>query len=105
MLFDTKLSIHRVSVIQMFVNQIFVNRIFVNAFLDGKAKIQLQIVMHDGASTTFQFVNPSGAPAQVRQTCLGVNFIKALTLAFFIGKKKPIKMFWSLKRHFFGNKY
>ena len=72
-----------------------VNQMFVNAFLDGKAKIQLQIVMHDGASTTFQFVNPSGAPAQVSQICLGVNFIKALTPAFFIGKKTPIKLFWS----------
>jgi len=28
---------------------------------DGKAKIQLQIVLHDGNSTTFHFVNPAGA--------------------------------------------
>jgi hypothetical protein len=27
---------------------------------DGKAKIQLQIVLHDGNSTTFHFVNPAG---------------------------------------------
>ncbi len=33
---------------------------------DGKAKIQLQIVMHDGASTTFHFVNPSGPAAQIK---------------------------------------
>ena len=31
---------------------------------EGKSKIQLQIVLHDGNSTTFHFVNPSGLPAQ-----------------------------------------
>ena len=29
---------------------------------EGKAKIQLQIVMHDGACTTFHFNNPVGGP-------------------------------------------
>lgn len=33
---------------------------------DGKAKIQLQIVQHDGNSTTFHFVNPSGQAAQIK---------------------------------------
>ena len=32
---------------------------------EGKAKIQLQIVMHDGSNTTFHFVNPSGREAQI----------------------------------------
>ena len=31
---------------------------------EGKSKIQLQIVLHDGNSTTFHFVNPSGLSAQ-----------------------------------------
>jgi len=31
---------------------------------EGKAKIQLQIVLHDGNSTTFHFVNPEGQEAQ-----------------------------------------
>ena len=35
---------------------------------EGKAKIQLQIVMHDGACTTFHFNNPvGGAEAQKKQ--------------------------------------
>ena len=35
---------------------------------EGKAKIQLQIVMHDGACTTFHFNNPSGgADAQKKE--------------------------------------
>lgn len=33
---------------------------------EGKAKIQLQLVLHDGNSTTFHFVDPSGAPAQLK---------------------------------------
>jgi len=32
---------------------------------DGKAKIQLQIVLHDGNSTTFHFVNPAGVELQL----------------------------------------
>lgn len=32
---------------------------------EGKQKIQLQVVLHDGNSTTFHFVNKSGVPAQV----------------------------------------
>jgi len=31
---------------------------------EGKSKIQLQIVLHDGNSTTFHFVNPGGMGAQ-----------------------------------------
>ena len=27
---------------------------------EGKAKIQLQVVLHDGNSTTFQFIHPEG---------------------------------------------
>lgn len=33
---------------------------------EGKAKIQLQIVQHDGQSTTFHFANPDGMQAQIR---------------------------------------
>ena len=32
---------------------------------EGKSKIQLQIVLHDGNSTIFHFVNPAGQAAQV----------------------------------------
>jgi len=32
---------------------------------EGKSKIQLQIVLHDGNSTSFHFVNSGGMPAQV----------------------------------------
>ena len=41
-------------------------QILIELFSDGKAKIQLQIVMHDGASTTFHFVNPSGPAVQIK---------------------------------------
>ena len=34
---------------------------------EGKAKIQLQIVLHDGNSTTFHFVHPDGQPAMIRE--------------------------------------
>ena len=33
---------------------------------DTKEKVQLQVVMHDGSATTFQFVNAAGRPAQVQ---------------------------------------
>ncbi|XP_015123540.1 general transcription factor IIH subunit 1 [Diachasma alloeum] len=33
---------------------------------DGKSKIQLQLVLHDGTSSTFHFVNKSGQEAQVK---------------------------------------
>ena len=32
---------------------------------EGKPKIQLQVVLHDGNSSTFHFVNKLGAPAQI----------------------------------------
>ena len=32
---------------------------------EGKSKIQLKIVLHDGNSTIFHFVNPAGQPAQI----------------------------------------
>ena len=32
---------------------------------EGKSKIQLQIVLHDGNSTIFHFVNANGQPAQI----------------------------------------
>ena len=31
---------------------------------DGKAKIQLQVVLHDGGASTFHFNSPEGEPAQ-----------------------------------------
>ncbi|XP_076471070.1 general transcription factor IIH subunit 1-like [Babylonia areolata] len=31
---------------------------------DSKDKVQLQVVMHDGSASTFQFANPKGRPAQ-----------------------------------------
>ena len=33
---------------------------------EGKTKIQLQVVLHDGNSTTFHFVNPEGQAVQLR---------------------------------------
>ncbi|XP_043285675.1 general transcription factor IIH subunit 1 isoform X2 [Venturia canescens] len=33
---------------------------------DGKSKIQLQLVLHDGTSSTFHFVNKNGQEAQVK---------------------------------------
>ena len=33
---------------------------------EGKPKIQLQLVLHDGNSTTFHFVDPNGPPAQLK---------------------------------------
>lgn len=33
---------------------------------DGKAKVQLQIVLHDGNNSTFHFVNKNGAPKQIQ---------------------------------------
>ena len=33
---------------------------------EGKAKIQLQIVLHDGQSSTFHFVNVQGMDAQIQ---------------------------------------
>lgn len=32
---------------------------------EGKQKVQLQVVLHDGNSSTFHFVNPNGAAAQI----------------------------------------
>lgn len=31
-----------------------------------RGKIQIQIVMHDGSSTTFHFVNPNGSQTQIK---------------------------------------
>ena len=33
---------------------------------DGKAKIQLQVVLHDGTASTFHFVNPLGQQNQIK---------------------------------------
>ncbi|CAG5103915.1 Similar to Tfb1: General transcription factor IIH subunit 1 (Drosophila melanogaster) [Cotesia congregata] len=33
---------------------------------DGKSKIQLQVVLHDGSSSTFHFVNKNGPAAQIK---------------------------------------
>lgn len=33
---------------------------------EGKQKVQLQVVLHDGNSTTFHFVNKAGVPAQIQ---------------------------------------
>lgn len=33
---------------------------------DGKSKIQLQVVLHDGGTSTFQFLNPEGQEKQIR---------------------------------------
>ncbi len=34
---------------------------------EGKPKVQLQIVLHDGSYTTFHFAHPDGAVEQLRQ--------------------------------------
>lgn len=33
---------------------------------EGKSKIQLQVVLHDGSSSTFHFVNRNGQEAQIK---------------------------------------
>lgn len=33
---------------------------------EGKSKIQLQVVLHDGASSTFHFANKNGPEAQIK---------------------------------------
>ena len=33
---------------------------------DSIEKIQLQVVLHDGSASTFQFVNPGGRPSQIQ---------------------------------------
>ena len=33
---------------------------------EGKSKIQLQVVLHDGSATTFQFTNRLGVQAQIK---------------------------------------
>lgn len=33
---------------------------------EGKSKIQLQVVLHDGTSSTFHFVNRNGQEAQIK---------------------------------------
>nr|CAG4640782.1 EOG090X04EN [Eulimnadia texana] len=33
---------------------------------EGKAKVQLQVVLHDNAASTFQFVNPEGQSSQIK---------------------------------------
>lgn len=33
---------------------------------EGKTKIQLQVVLHDGSATTFQFTNKEGIKAQIK---------------------------------------
>lgn len=33
---------------------------------EGKSKIQLQVVLHDGTSSTFHFVNKNGQEAQIK---------------------------------------
>ena len=48
---------------------------------EGKAKIQLQLVLHDGNSTTFHFVDPQGPPEQASHTRIRRN--KSLSQAFF----------------------
>ena len=32
---------------------------------EGKSKIQLQVVLHDGQSSTFHFINKNGQAAQI----------------------------------------
>lgn len=34
---------------------------------EGKAKIQLQVVLHDNTTSTFQFVNRQGAAAATKE--------------------------------------
>lgn len=33
---------------------------------EGKSKIQLQVVLHDGTSSTFHFVNKNGQEGQIK---------------------------------------
>lgn len=43
----------------------FLLRIVQKISPEGKQKVQLQVVLHDGNSTTFHFVNKNGASAQI----------------------------------------
>ena len=42
---------------------------------EGKSKIQLQIVLHDGNSTNFHFVNPAGQPAQLEELSSSIQIL------------------------------
>lgn len=33
---------------------------------EGKAKVQLQVVLHDDSSSTFHFINPAGQEQQIK---------------------------------------
>ena len=55
---------------------------------EGKSKIQLQIVLHDGNSTTFHFVHPEGQPRQIRDREAVKDVLIQLLPKF---KKKVIK--------------
>ena len=45
---------------------------------EGKPKIQLQIVMHDGACTTFHFNNPAGGVVLSLGTDMIMTLLKIL---------------------------
>jgi len=55
---------------------------------EGKAKIQLQLVLHDGNSTTFHFVDPQGPPSQLKSREDVLNLLQQLLPKF---KKKVNK--------------
>jgi transcription initiation factor TFIIH subunit 1 len=55
---------------------------------DGKAKIQLQVVLHDGVASTFQFTNPAGQTEQIRERDAIKDLLQTLLPKF---KKKVNK--------------
>jgi len=53
---------------------------------EGKAKVQLQVCLHDGSATTFQFVNPAGTAQQIKDRDSVKDTLQQLLPKF----KKPV---------------
>lgn len=62
---------------------------------DGKSKIQLQLVLHDGTSSTFHFVNRNGQEAQIKDRDNVKDTLQQLLPKF---KKKVNKEFEEKKK-------
>ena len=53
---------------------------------EGKAKVQLQVCLHDGTATTFLFTNPAGMGQQIKDR----DSIKDLLQPLLIKFKRPV---------------
>lgn len=65
---------------------------------DGKQKVQLQVVLHDGNSTTFHFVNKSGASGQIDDR----DKVKELLQQLLPNFKRKVDKELEEKNRFFG---